>query len=85
MSQHSLNRLRDAESDKAVFDNLLWCLLGGLIGFFTNVVTGDRSVDAPGYVFLTFIAVTTIATFTMRRRLVRRLTQARKRVHHGGD
>lgn len=79
VSQHSLERLHDAESDKSLFDNLLWCLLSGLIGFFTNVATaGDISIAPAGYVFLSFMTVLTITATIMRRRLSRRLTEARR-------
>jgi hypothetical protein len=83
VSQQSLERLRDAESDRSVFDNLLWCLLGGMIGFFTNVATGGKSISVQpaGYVFLVFMAASVLATLIMRRRLVRRLNEARRRVH----
>jgi hypothetical protein len=83
VSQQSLERLRDAESDRSVFDNLLWCLLGGMIGFFTNVATGskDISIQPAGYVFLAFMAAAVVATLMMRKRLVRRLNEARRRVH----
>jgi hypothetical protein len=85
VSQHSLERLRDAEADKAVYDNLLWCLLGGLVGFATNIVTGSQRIDAVGYTFLAFIVLITGAVLAMRRRLVRRLTEARGRVHVGAN
>lgn len=83
VSQQSLERLRDAESDQSVFDNLLWCLLGGIIGFFTNLVTGgqDISVQPAGYVFLAFMTAAVLAALMMRRRLTRRLNEARRRVH----
>lgn len=83
VSQQSLERLRDAESDRSVFDNLLWCLLGGMIGFFTNVATGskDISIQPAGYVFLAFMTAAVVATLMMRKRLVRRLNEARRRVH----
>jgi|SRR5215471_14942892 len=83
VTQHSLDRLQDAESDRAVFDNLLWCLLGGIVGFFTNIVTGNQKIETTGYVLLACMAVAAVATLAMRRRLSRRLTDARRRVHHG--
>lgn len=86
VSQHSLDRLRDAETDRSLFDNLLWCLLGGLIGFFTNVATSQRvTIGAAGYVFISVLAAAAIGTYTMRLRLSRRLTEARGRVHAGRD
>lgn len=83
VSQQSLERLRDAESDRSVFDNLIWCLLGGIIGFFTNLVTGGNSISIQpaGYVFLAFMATAVLSALLMRGRLVRRLNEARKRVH----
>jgi hypothetical protein len=86
VSQHSLERLRDAESDKSIFDNLLWCLLGGVLGFFTNVVTADKiSIKAAGFVFIAFMTAAAITSITLRRRLSRRLQEARRRVHVGKD
>ena len=86
VSQQSLERLRDAESDRSVFDNFLWCLVGGILGFFTNLVTGTTiSIHAAGYVFIGFIGSATIVALMMRRRLVRRLDQARRRVHVDND
>jgi hypothetical protein len=86
VSQHSLERLRDAEADKSIFDNLLWCLLGGAIGFFTNVATADTiSIKAAGFVFMAFMAAATITILILRRRLSRRLQEARRRVHVGKD
>ncbi len=83
VSQQSLERLRDAESDQSLFDNLLWCLVGGTIGFFTNLATGgkDISIQPAGYVFLAFMAAAVAATLMMRRRLVKRRNEARRRVH----
>jgi hypothetical protein len=86
VSQHSLERLRDAEADKSIFDNLLWCLLGGALGFFTNVATADKiSITASGFVFMAFMAAATITVLALRRRLSRRLEEARRRVHVGKD
>jgi hypothetical protein len=82
VSQHSLERLRDAEADRSIFDNLLWCLLGGLIGFFTNVATSRSvTIGAAGYVFIAVLAIAAVATYAMRLRLSRRLNEARSRVH----
>jgi hypothetical protein len=86
VSQHSLERLRDAEADKSIFDNLLWCLLGGALGFFTNVATTNEiSITSPGVVFITFMAIAIITVLALRRRLLRRLEEARRRVHVGKD
>jgi hypothetical protein len=83
VTQHSLDRLKDAESDRALYDNLLWCLLGGILGFFTNVVTGSQKIDSTGYVLLVCIVVAAGAVVAMRRRLTHRLADARRRVHYG--
>ncbi|HET9897360.1 MAG TPA: hypothetical protein VFQ44_20715 [Streptosporangiaceae bacterium] len=86
VSQHSLERLRDVEADKSLFDNLLWCLLGGLIGFFTNVATSQKvAIGAAGIVFISLLAAAAIGTFAMRLRLSRRLNEARDRVHAKRD
>jgi hypothetical protein len=86
VSQHSLDRLRDAEGDRSIFDNLLWCLLGGLIGFLTNVATSQTLTIGPGgYVFISLLTAAAVGTYTMRLRLSRRLNDARSRVHASRD
>jgi hypothetical protein len=82
VSQQSLERLRDAESDRWVYDNLLWCLMGAILGFFINLATDESfSIHASGYVLIGSIGSAIIVTLLMRRRLVKRLDQARRRVH----
>lgn len=80
VTQHSLDRLKDAESDRALFDATLWCLIGGVIGFFTNVITGNQGINKSGWIFLVMLTVSVIGLSLMRLRVNRRLKKARKRV-----
>ncbi|MBB4677041.1 MULTISPECIES: hypothetical protein [Crossiella] len=83
VTQHSLDRLRDAESDRALFDSMMWCLLGGIVGFFTNVITGGQPVSLSGVIFVVMLGLVTAGVVVMRIRLGKRLKNARKGV--GGD
>lgn len=80
VSQHSLDRLRDVESDRTLLDSILWSLVGGVIGFATNVITGNQSVSAAGYVFISMLGITLVGVILIRLRLGRRLKDARERV-----
>lgn len=80
VTQHSLDRMKDAESDRALLDSTIWCLIGGIVGFATNVVTGGQGVSAAGWQFVTMLVVAAICVALMRMRVNRRLKKARKRV-----
>jgi hypothetical protein len=80
VTQHSLNRLQDAESDRALFDSATWCIIGAGLGFATNVITGAQPVTAAGWVFVAMLAVALIGLIAIRTRVGRRLRDARKRV-----
>lgn len=80
VTQHSLDRLRDAESDQRLFDSTFWCLVGGVLGFFTNVVTGGQAISSEGYIFLGGLVVGTLFLVMLRVRVGRRVRTARNRI-----
>ncbi|MCE6999582.1 hypothetical protein LZG04_32925 [Saccharothrix sp. S26] len=81
VTQHSLDRLRDAEADRTLFDSVLWSLVGAVLGFFTNVITGDDPVSTAGYVLLAMLVVAFAGVVLVRIRLARRLRSARNKVN----
>ncbi len=77
---HSLERFQEAESDQNVASNALWCLIGSILGFITNVVTGGQKLTSAAILFLSMIALATILVSIWRRHLSKRSKPLRERL-----